>query len=164
MLYFSLYLCFFFRQKTAYDMRISDWSSDVCSSDLHGPRAGIHQMPGMLGLGCAVRGGRNICGCDHLPQLFLVVTVSSVDRRARRVVGSGMFRPENGVGQRDRCHIVPVAVLGDLRIAVALHRHISDIARLQLLLGEAAALHLTEVLAGLCRGPVYRCLSRPHST
>src|SRR3546814_4570049 len=26
---------FFFRQKTAYEMRISDWSSDVCSSDLH---------------------------------------------------------------------------------------------------------------------------------
>src|SRR3546814_11145610 len=25
---------FFFRQKTAYEMRISDWSSDVCSSDL----------------------------------------------------------------------------------------------------------------------------------
>src|SRR3546814_3050258 len=25
---------FFFKQKTAYDMRISDWSSDVCSSDL----------------------------------------------------------------------------------------------------------------------------------
>src|SRR3546814_5277149 len=29
---------FFFKQKTAYDMRISDWSSDVCSSDLR-PRA-----------------------------------------------------------------------------------------------------------------------------
>src|SRR3546814_6121072 len=28
-------LCFFFfKQKTAYEMRISDWSSDVCSSDL----------------------------------------------------------------------------------------------------------------------------------
>src|SRR3546814_3058419 len=27
-------ICFFFKQKTAYDMRISDWSSDVCSSDL----------------------------------------------------------------------------------------------------------------------------------
>src|SRR3546814_1596190 len=25
---------FFFKQKTAYEMRISDWSSDVCSSDL----------------------------------------------------------------------------------------------------------------------------------
>src|SRR3546814_2656798 len=36
----SLVLCvdvvffFFFKQKTAYEMRISDWSSDVCSSDL----------------------------------------------------------------------------------------------------------------------------------
>src|SRR3546814_3066846 len=28
------YLFFFFKQKTAYEMRISDWSSDVCSSDL----------------------------------------------------------------------------------------------------------------------------------
>src|SRR3546814_3108169 len=27
---------FFFKQKTAYEMRISDWSSDVCSSDLLG--------------------------------------------------------------------------------------------------------------------------------
>src|SRR3546814_10657580 len=27
-------LCFFFKQKTAYEMRISDWSSYVCSSDL----------------------------------------------------------------------------------------------------------------------------------
>src|SRR3546814_6593584 len=31
-------LCFFFfKQKTAYEMRISDWSSDVCSSDLGEP-------------------------------------------------------------------------------------------------------------------------------
>src|SRR3546814_3543619 len=28
------YFFFFFKQKTAYEMRISDWSSDVCSSDL----------------------------------------------------------------------------------------------------------------------------------
>src|SRR3546814_3877534 len=38
----SLMLCllyvFFFKQKTAYEMRISDWSSDVCSSDLHAGR------------------------------------------------------------------------------------------------------------------------------
>src|SRR3546814_10084749 len=31
---FSCYFVFFFKQKTAYEMRISDWSSDVCSSDL----------------------------------------------------------------------------------------------------------------------------------
>src|SRR3546814_1717823 len=30
---------FFFKQKTAYEMRISDWSSDVCSSDLSGAKA-----------------------------------------------------------------------------------------------------------------------------
>src|SRR3546814_2564903 len=33
-----LYSVFFFKQKTAYEMRISDWSSDVCSSDLVGAR------------------------------------------------------------------------------------------------------------------------------
>src|SRR3546814_1431144 len=33
-LYVMLYFFFFFKQKTAYEMRISDWSSDVCSSDL----------------------------------------------------------------------------------------------------------------------------------
>src|SRR3546814_9172464 len=42
---------FFFKQKTAYDVRISDWSSDVCSSDLpsemygdnYGYRSGLNQ-------------------------------------------------------------------------------------------------------------------------
>src|SRR3546814_2243834 len=36
-IYIVLYF-FFFKQKTAYEMRISDWSSDVCSSDLRAPR------------------------------------------------------------------------------------------------------------------------------
>src|SRR3546814_17025567 len=31
---FIYFVVFFFKQKTAYEMRISDWSSDVCSSDL----------------------------------------------------------------------------------------------------------------------------------
>src|SRR3546814_8416728 len=34
MIYVSSFVGFFFKQKTAYEMRISDWSSDVCSSDL----------------------------------------------------------------------------------------------------------------------------------
>src|SRR3546814_2927941 len=34
MVFFVLFFVFFFKQKTAYEMRISDWSSDVCSSDL----------------------------------------------------------------------------------------------------------------------------------
>src|SRR3546814_5583564 len=45
-------LVFFFKQKTAYEMRISDWSSDVCSSDLASgrrdatPRSGHLFRPG----------------------------------------------------------------------------------------------------------------------
>src|SRR3546814_1612391 len=33
-MFYDLLFVFFFKQKTAYEMRISDWSSDVCSSDL----------------------------------------------------------------------------------------------------------------------------------
>src|SRR3546814_8499711 len=38
-----MFLIFFVKQKTAYELRISDWSSDVCSSDLGvGPDARLH--------------------------------------------------------------------------------------------------------------------------
>src|SRR3546814_2522443 len=37
----SVVFFFFFKQKTAYEMRISDWSSDVCSSDL---LVAVHQQ------------------------------------------------------------------------------------------------------------------------
>src|SRR3546814_7610083 len=45
-----MFVFFFFKQKTAYEMRISDWSSDVCSSDLlalvlpHGGRLTLHDV------------------------------------------------------------------------------------------------------------------------
>src|SRR3546814_962495 len=38
---------FFFKQKTAYEMRISDWSSDVCSSDLHHQRQNAQHAVGI---------------------------------------------------------------------------------------------------------------------
>src|SRR3546814_5073999 len=44
---------FFFKQKTAYEMRISDWSSDVCSSDLDGVVPGFSE-----GLQLMKRGGK----------------------------------------------------------------------------------------------------------
>src|SRR3546814_21013377 len=48
---FRLLLFFFFKQKTAYEMRISDWSSDVCSSDLRrdGQRDQREQNGGIAG-------------------------------------------------------------------------------------------------------------------
>src|SRR3546814_6338437 len=36
--FYAVLVFFFFKQKTAYEMRISDWSSDVCSSDLEALR------------------------------------------------------------------------------------------------------------------------------
>src|SRR3546814_2050681 len=39
---------FFFKQKTAYEMRISDWSSDVCSSDLLSSRIPFYRLSKVL--------------------------------------------------------------------------------------------------------------------
>src|SRR3546814_18139081 len=55
--YLDCVLFFFFKQKTAYEMRISDWSSDVCSSDLHGDLIGAirtHRLglAGLVNLAC----------------------------------------------------------------------------------------------------------------
>src|SRR3546814_21173016 len=52
---------FFFKQKTAYEMRISDWSSDVCSSDLDQERRGLAGEPGLgAGLGSAAMDDRDL--------------------------------------------------------------------------------------------------------
>src|SRR3546814_12515803 len=49
MLLMYLFIFFFFKQKTAYEMRISDWSSDVCSSDLAAPLVVVGEV-GLDGL------------------------------------------------------------------------------------------------------------------
>src|SRR3546814_10729259 len=50
----------FFKQKTAYEMRISDWSSDVCSSDLHPQQGRLAGTAGadqeMVGAGVELQG------------------------------------------------------------------------------------------------------------
>src|SRR3546814_1227623 len=51
---FMLRFVFFFKQKTAYEMRISDWSSDVCSSDL-----GVRPATGIADFGASVITGEN---------------------------------------------------------------------------------------------------------
>src|SRR3546814_12757114 len=43
-----MFFFFFFKQKTAYEMRISDWSSDVCSSDLMIARILLNDGPAVL--------------------------------------------------------------------------------------------------------------------
>src|SRR3546814_5685957 len=46
-------MLFFFKQKTAYEMRISDWSSDVCSSDLDRVNGGLTARQILAGAGAA---------------------------------------------------------------------------------------------------------------
>src|SRR3546814_6053114 len=70
-----IFIFFFFKQKTAYEMRISDWSSDVCSSDLHQ----VHQTNGGEGRSVAAdlrvvahHGLEQIAGvADHAVEHFL---------------------------------------------------------------------------------------------
>src|SRR3546814_2390103 len=62
--------CFFlFKQKTAYEMRISDWSSDVCSSDLAGavyratkPESRLRSALVLVDIGDRVLDGRDLLG------------------------------------------------------------------------------------------------------
>src|SRR3546814_7515877 len=65
---------FFFKQKTAYEMRISDWSSDVCSSDLLGSGESF-MIAGLLN-------NRSIGAIDRLRQLGLKIDhLRSEERR-----------------------------------------------------------------------------------
>src|SRR3546814_10795998 len=57
-----VFVVFFFKQKTAYEMRISDWGSDVCSSDLDPHQLSLHHRVGVavLPIGVDAR-----CGEHH---------------------------------------------------------------------------------------------------
>src|SRR3546814_3715660 len=50
-----IFIVFFFKQKTAYEMRISDWSSDVCSSDLKAIEANPNLAQPYVNLGMVLR-------------------------------------------------------------------------------------------------------------
>src|SRR3546814_3117838 len=52
---------FFFKQKTAYEMRISDWSSDVCSSDLKAAVAALSDEAEICGCNGVSKGGVVAC-------------------------------------------------------------------------------------------------------
>src|SRR3546814_3782319 len=87
-------LFFFFKQKTAYEMRISDWSSDVCSSDLRRLDMAVHDRGGRLQPD-AVRGlhylqplvGVYLVGADDRPDLV----VQDFRRRARQGAEAGQI-------------------------------------------------------------------------
>src|SRR3546814_1954299 len=92
-------LVFFFKQKTAYEMRISNWSSDVCSSDLPLPqgKSGRGEQP--VGRRChgLQRGRRNIAVAPDAEQRGAVGPLhldigNGLGRSDERRVGKGCVR------------------------------------------------------------------------
>src|SRR3546814_1649691 len=73
---------FFFKQKPAYEMRISYWSSDVCSSDLH-LSPGVRAVRGHIADERAVRPSRRP-PCDHRPACDCRAARGDCRRDARR--------------------------------------------------------------------------------
>src|SRR3546814_3852527 len=84
-------MCFFFfcKQKTAYEMRISDWSSDVCSSDLSDIMAVRETAPHLVsGFADHARAFVEVQnGCDHRCTFCIIPYGRSNSRRSeeRRV-------------------------------------------------------------------------------
>src|SRR3546814_9550131 len=79
-------IVFFFMQKTAYELRISDWSSDVCSSDL----AGVDRVVSDRTLQpCSAPADAGVAGVDRLlPDLLHAL-------RANLRLVAAVFRPRD---------------------------------------------------------------------
>src|SRR3546814_7434356 len=73
---------FFFKQKTAYEMRISDWSSDVCSSDL-----AIASGADAVAVGPESSAATWIAKYSTWPTLYPAVPILVPDRSEERRVG-----------------------------------------------------------------------------
>src|SRR3546814_12741004 len=104
-------LVFFFKQKTAYEVRISDWSSDVCSSDLSLPRQTCgHHAPGR-----GIADGKQPVG-DRLPlddQIEREAYPPVVERRPpgveHEIIGTAKGRD---LGRSRHSAVQPVEPLG----------------------------------------------------
>src|SRR3546814_7705036 len=84
-----LFLFFFFKQKTAYEMRISDWSSDVCSSDLGAKIESKHGRPSFLHTHARPRGraqGDPRLGADRKSVVSGKSVSVRVDLGGRRII------------------------------------------------------------------------------
>src|SRR3546814_8622909 len=92
-----LFCFFFFKQKTAYEMRISDWSSDVCSSDLNAGRIGVslRRSLTLAGLLC-VQGF--VVGCSEAETLISDAKGLTKVTEAASVEGrkEGVWQPPAG--------------------------------------------------------------------
>src|SRR3546814_15706510 len=139
----GVWILFFFKQKTAYEMRISDWSSDVCSSDLsaregrcavrrlharaHDVRDPVLHGPDSIAA-VALRGGAHrfaVRGRQHAPDDAHGCRWPGADRTGRAAYGRTVFdRPalDRGTGWtggaqcwEKECPVVTVSVVAEYR-------------------------------------------------
>src|SRR3546814_8690731 len=103
--FFCFSVFFFFKQKTAYEVRISDWSSDVCSSDL---RAAEYEHRN------AHRGaddGEEVVLFEHMIVRFVMVAVTGPAEAVHDIFmarpGDAFHREDGGDNKREigRAHV-----------------------------------------------------------
>src|SRR3546814_10888753 len=130
---FILFL-FFFKQKTAYEMRISDWSSDVCSSDLQF-RVIVHK-PDVCWLRPTIhdetRGGAVDCLIDRVRYLRFLDVVKIAKVCERVVLFSYNLRREVVViamEDADHDHILTIPILVCRSLAAPRRFHKSGLCR-----------------------------------
>src|SRR3546814_6912879 len=104
---------FLFKQKTAYEMRISDWSSDVCSSDLAEAHVGAAVLEGARALQVLQlqvqlaaehlghAGGRHQRGADHLSLQAFGGCANIVDGGGQGVLRGGELRAAEAAGRSE---------------------------------------------------------------
>src|SRR3546814_4889403 len=90
---------FFFKQKTAYEMRISDWSSDVCSSDLLVLRRGAEAQAQAVVLPAGAV-GRHVGDADQRAAVDdgIARAAAAEDREADADAGADMARADRKSG------------------------------------------------------------------
>src|SRR3546814_3473343 len=98
---------FFFKQKTAYEMRISDWSSDVCSSDLQELRVRLRA----LGKGAA----EGTCAGG-------LVVGAAVEAGGQRARGGLQRREQQGAGAGHHEVAAAVGIGGEAAVAAVRRR------------------------------------------
>src|SRR3546814_10324600 len=102
---------FFFKQKTAYEMRISDWSSDVCSSDLVvvlATRAHAFLRGGGTAVGALLVAGEDVLELHH----------ARVGEQQRRIVARHQRRGRHGLVARSEEHTSELQSLMRISYAV----------------------------------------------
>src|SRR3546814_13170152 len=117
------YLLCFFKQKTAYEMRISDWSSDVCSSDL------LHRLVHRLARDDARRLHFH-AGAGNILQRALAVdrVAERVDHAAEQALADRHV--DDGAGALDGVAFLDAAVVAE--------DHDPDVVGLEVELGRAS--------------------------